>query len=244
MSILQKSSYLLMCIAVISCGGGGDGGGGGGGKVIQVGNNLDFAPTSTVTCQDGFPVQINATFPQPFTSQGAPSCMLITFFNGASGGVPGTVVSANIRIGPVTGPMRFVKARILYQSATGQACCSVQQYGPIFTPQANAITTVDLNFQMTEDHVPAPTDPTIVANDLVALEVLAPDVPIPGVWVNNGGADFSLPNYLYLPAMTTRGINAPTQNLRSDGSYSGFLPSFNLNYRAANGSSSVTGPEE
>ncbi|MEO8294387.1 MAG: hypothetical protein ABI613_02650 [Gemmatimonadota bacterium] len=240
---INRLLAVASCLALVSCGGG-DGGNGGNGQVVQVGNNLDFAPTSNVTCADGFPVQINATFPQPFTSQGAPSCLLISFFNGSGVSSPGTVVSANIRIGPVTGPMRFVKARILYQSATGQACCSVQQYGPIFTPQANAITTVDLNFQMTEDHVPAPADPTIVANDLVALEVLAPDVPIPGVWTNNGGGDLTLPDYLYLPAMTTRGLNAPTQNLRSDGSYSGFLPSYNLNFRAARASSPITGPTE
>ncbi|MEO8201973.1 MAG: hypothetical protein ABI679_15685 [Gemmatimonadota bacterium] len=244
MAIARKLLSLLTLTGVVSCGSSGNGGNGGGGQVIQVGNNLDFAPTNGIACQDGFPVQINASFPQPFTGQGAPSCLLITFFNGAYTGTGGTVVSANIRIGPVTGPMRFVKARILYQSATGQACCSVQQYGPIFTPQANATTTVDLNFQMTEDHVPAPTDPTIVANDLVALEILAPDVPIPGVWTNNGGSDLGLPNYLYLPAMTTRGLNAPTQNLRSDGSFSGFLPSYNLNYRVARAGSSITSPEE
>lgn len=241
MATIRKLMSLLVLASIAACGGGlGDGGGG---RVIQVGNNLNFAPTNGVTCQDGYPVQINASFPQPFTSQGAPSCLLITFFNGAESTQEGTVVSANIRIGPVTGPMRFVKARILYQSVTGQACCSVQQYGPIFTPTANAITTVPLNFQMTEDHVPQPTDPTIVANDLVALEVLAPDVPIPGVWTNNGGSDLGLPNYLYLPAMTTRGLNAPTQNLRSDGSFSGFLPSFNLNYRVK-GSSAITEPQD
>ena len=242
MAITPKLLSLFGLAALAACGGGG--GGGGGGSIVQVGNNLDFVPTSSVTCQDGYPVQINATFPQPFTSQGAPSCMLITFFPGAYSGSEGTVVSANIRVGPVTGPMRFVKARILYQSVTGQACCSVQEYGPTFTPQANAITTVPLNFRMTEDHVPAPTDPTIVANDLVALEVLAPDVPIPGLWTNNGGSDLGLPNYLYLPAFTTRGLNAPTQNLRSDGSYSGFLPAYNLNYRLASGNSSITGPVE
>jgi len=85
-----------------------------------------------------------------------------------------------------------------------------------------------------------------VANDLIALEVLAPNVPIPGIWTNNGGADFTLPNYIYLPAMTTRGLNAPTQNLRSDGSYSGFLPSYNFDFRATGGdvvSPTVTGPE-
>lgn len=243
MNVMYKPTQagLLILASIVACGGSGDGGGG---QVIQVGNNLDFAPTNGITCQDGYPVQINGSFPQPFTLQGAPSCMLITFFAGAHPTAEGTVVSANIRVGAVTGPMRFVKARILYQNGPGQACCSVEQYGPIFTPQANAITTVNLNFQMTEDHVPAPNDPTIVANDLVALEILAPDVPLPGIWTNNGGGDLGLPNYAYFPAFTTRGLNAPTNNLRSDGSYSGFLPSFNLNYRVANGSSSISGPGE
>jgi hypothetical protein len=232
---------LLGITAISGCGGGG--GDGGGGQVVQVGNNLDFVPTNGVTCQDGYPVQINASFPQPFTMQGAPSCMLITFFPGAHPSAEGTVVSANIRVGPVTGPMRFVKARILYSNNTGQVCCSVEQYGPVFTPQANAISTVNLGFRMTEEHVPAPNDPRLVANDLVALEILAPDVPIPGVWTNNGGSDLGLPNYAYFPAFTTRGLNAPTQNLLSDGSYSGFLPAFNLNYRVAAGASSLTAPE-
>jgi hypothetical protein len=224
------AAALLVLASIGACGGGGDGGGGG--QVTQVGNNLDFVPTNGITCQDGYPVQINASFPQPFTLQGAPSCMLITFFGGAHPTAPGVVVSANIRIGAVTGPMRFVKARILYSNNTGQVCCSVEQYGPVFTPQANAITTVNLNFQMTEEHVPAPNDDRVVANDLVALEILAPDVPLPGVWTNNGGGDLGLPNY------------APTQNLLSDGSYSGFLPAFNLNYRVTGNSSPILGPSE
>ena len=242
MGITRRFLGLAAMVGTAACGGGA--GGGGGGQVIQVGDNLNFDPTNGLTCQDGFPVQINPTFPQPFTGQGAGSCLLITFFGGAVSNREGTVVSANIRIGPVTGPMRFVRARILYQSATGQACCSVQEYGPVFTPQANSITTVPLGFRMTEDHVPAPTDPTIVANDLVALEILAPDVPIPGVWTNNGGSDLGLPNYIYLPSMTQRGLNAPTQNLRSEGSYSGFLPSYNLNYRVRGNREGVTGPSE
>lgn len=242
MKTARRLLGLAAMAAIVSCGGGLDGVGGGG--VVQLGNNLDFAPTNGITCQDGYPVQINGSFPQPFTLQGAPSCMLITFFAGAHPPTDGVVVSANIRVGPVTGPMRFVKARILYSNNTGQVCCSVEQYGPVFTPQANAITTVNLGFTMREDHVPAPNDPKLVSNDLVALEVLAPAVPIPGVWTNNGGSDLGLPNYAYFPAFTTRGLNAPTQNLLSDGSYSGFLPSFNLNFRAANASSgSITGVE-
>ena len=216
-------------VVLAACGGGGDGGG----SVVQVGNNLDFAPTNTVTCSDGYPVQINPSFPQPFTGGGATSCLLITFFPGAQPNQPGTVVSANIAVGAVTGPMRFVRARILYSHNTGPVCCSVEQYGQVFTPQANAITTVNLGFPMTVEHVPPPNDQRVIAGDLVALEVLSGAVPIPGVWVNNGGAVLELPNYAYFPAFTARGLNPPTQNLHSDGSYSGFLPSYNLNYRLA-----------
>jgi hypothetical protein len=230
---------LLGIVATAACGGGGIGGG----SVVQVGDNLNFTPDNGIVCADGFPVQINASFPQPFTGGGASSCMLITFFAGSQPTAGGTVVSANIRVGPVTGPMRFVKARILYSNNTGQVCCSVEQYGPIFTPQANAITTVDLNFRMTEEHVPPPNSSRLVANDLVALEVLAANVPIPGTWPNNGGAILALPNYAYFPAFTTRGLNAPTQNLLSDGSYSGFLPAYNLNFRASSADLGITGPE-
>ena len=206
------------------------------GTAVQLGANLDgIPPTNTFACADGFPVQINAAFPQPFTSQGSPTCLLVTFFDGAQPSVPGTVVSANIRIGNITGPMRFVRARILVRNIlTGldRACCSVEEYGPVFTPAVNSIATVPLNFRMTADHIPPANDlVTIAAGDLVGLEVLAPNVPIPGNWVNNGGSVLQLPNYLWLPAMSTRsGTNGASQNLRSEGSFSGFLPSYNLNF--------------
>lgn len=235
--ILAGSGVLVLLFAC----GGGAAGQGGGGTPVQVGNNLDFVPDNGVTCQDGFPVQINASFPQPFTGQGANSCTLLTFFAGAQPTVPGTVVSANIRVGPVTGPMRFVKMRILYQNVTGPVCCSVEQFGQPFTPQANSITTVPLGFVMTEEHIPQPNDPTIVANDLVGLEVLAPNVPIPGVWTQNGGADLALPDYAWFPALSVKGVGAPSSNLHSDGSYSGFLPAYNLNYRPA-ASAGILGP--
>ena len=229
---------LALVSTAAACGGGDDGGG----ATVQVGQNLDFAPTNNVVCQDGYPVQINPSFPQPFTNQGAPSCLLLTFFPGAQPTVPGTAVNANIRVGPVTGPMRFVRMRILFQNGFGPACCSIEQYGTVFTPQANSITTVTLNFPMTEESIPPPPDPTIVANDLVALEVLAPNVPLPGIWPNNGGGVLSLPDYMWFPALSTQGVSAPSSNLRSDGSFSGFLPSFNLDFRVASGNSSITGP--
>lgn len=135
---------LALVILVTSCNGGG--------APVQVGSNLNVAPNNGLTCQDGFPIQINPTFPQPLYLQGASSCSVMTFFDGAQPSVPGTVVSANIRVGNVTGPMRFVRMRILFtntQSGYDRACCSAEQFSEVFTPTANAVTNVALNFSMT-----------------------------------------------------------------------------------------------
>ncbi len=50
---------------------------------------------------------------------------------------------------------------------------------------------------------------------------------------NNGGSDITLPDYLWLPALSARGMPTPTQNLRSEGSYSGFVPTFNVSFAVA-----------
>ena len=208
----------------------GGGGNPGGGAPVVLGPQLS-TPTNSVTCQDGYPIQTNATFPQPFYLQGAQSCLLLTFFPGAQPPGSGVVVSANIAIGAVTGPMRFVRMRILSQEVTGTACCSVEQYGEVFTPAPNQITTVPLGFTMTFDTLPGPTAGAgIITNDLIGLEILAPNVPIPGTWTRNGGGDLGLPDYIWLPALSARGMGAPTNNLRSEGSFSGFLPSYNMNF--------------
>jgi hypothetical protein len=184
-----------------------------------------LVPNNTITCADGYPVQINPSFPQPFTGAGSASCTLLTYSN-VQPTTPGIAVSANIGVGPVTGPMRFVRMRILEQEGVGPACCSAEEYGDMFTPQANAITTVPLGFFMDSG---TDVETEIRYADWIALEVLAPNVPIPGIWTNNGGADVLLPDYLWLPALSTRGP-APTANLRSEGSYSGFVPTFNLSF--------------
>ncbi len=232
----MKLARLAFAVAIMittgaaGCSGDGDGGG----ATVQLGPNLGAVPPGNlVTCADGYPVQINPGFPQPFTGQGAQSCLLVTFFPGAQPSTDGTVVSANLFVGAVTGPMRFVRARVLLQNPLGPACCSVEQFGEIFTPTPNTITTVPLGFAMTADHVPAPGDfTTIAAGDLIGLEVLSPTVPLPGNWTANGGAELALPNYAWFPALSARGLAVPTQNLRSEGSYSGFLPSYNIDFRA------------
>jgi len=229
MKLARLAFAIVLTSGFASCSGDGDGG-----ATVQLGPNLGAVPpTNVVTCADGYPVQINPSFPQPFTGQGAQSCLLVTFFAGAQPSTDGTVVSANIFVGAVTGPMRFVRARVLLQNPLGPACCSVEQFGDVFTPTPNAITTVPLGFPITADHVPAPNDTTtIAAGDLIALEILSPTVPLPGNWTANGGAELALPNYAWFPALSARGLRAPTQNLRSEGSYSGFLPSYNIDFRA------------
>lgn len=202
---------------------------GGPGPTMPLGpTDAELVPDNTGTCADGFPVQVNPTFPQPFIGGGSSSCTLLTYSNvqPTTGGV---VVSANLGIGPVTGQMRFVRMRILEQPGTGTACCSAEEYGEVFVPEANAVTTVPLNMTFEAD---TDVETGIRYADWIAIEVLEPDVPIPGNWTENGGPDLLLPDYLWLPALSTR-APAPTQNLRSEGSYSGFVPSFNILFAPA-----------
>lgn len=215
-----------------------DGGGGGNGNTLVLGDDLSNAPTSEYRCSDGYPIQINPSFPQPFNAAGAGSCTLITFLppSGTSPG-SGTAVSATIKVGATTGQMRFVKMRILFQNGVGPKCCSLEQYGDTFTPKANGTTTVPLGFAMVEDHVPPANDlTTIAANDLVALEVLSPSVPIPGYWPNNGGTVTNIANYLWLPALSSVQTPAPSNELLNySGSFSGFVPLFNIAYAPSGG---------
>jgi hypothetical protein len=184
-----------------------------------------LVPDNLSTCADGFPVQINPTFPQPFIGGGSASCTLLTY-SSLQPTSPGVAVSANIGVGPTTGQMRFVRMRIL-EEVGSTACCSAEQFGEIFTPQANGLTTVPLDFVMEQG---TDIETGIRYADWIGLEILAPDVPLPGVWTQNGGPDIALPSYLWLPSLSSRGP-APTQNLRSEGSYSGFLRSTSASSR-------------
>ncbi len=252
LQVLGAASLLVLA----ACGGDGNGGGAtnnGGTRQIQVGQNLDGQPANnTVTCADGVPAQtpqyagffIQPNAFLPFLN--SQSCTLITYFDGAQVPSSGTVVSANIKIGPVTGPMRFVRVRVLFQRNIPQdvqACCSVEQVGPTFTPQANAITTVPLNFAMTRQAIqPALAIGTTIAQDMVALEVLAPNVPIPGTWVNPPfGGNFVQANYIFWPAFTLNPNNAG-QNKKANTGFTGFMPSYNLNFVPGNVAGRIVEP--
>jgi hypothetical protein len=208
----------------------------GGGVAEVVGPVLNFPATNTLTCQDGIIVQVNPTFPQPTAFEGAGSCLYLTTSAGPAANQPvmqppraGRVTSATLRAGPVTGPMRFVRMRVLFQHGLGAACCAVEQYGEVFVPAPNADTTVPLSFPITVEPLPAQGDlDTIAANDWIGLEVLAPDVPIPGIWRRDGGQEPFLDTSVWLPALSPQGVVAPSNNLRSTGSFNGFMPAFNF----------------
>lgn len=203
------------------------------GTPVTLGSDLSNEPTSAYRCSDGYPIQTNPSFPQPFYAAGASSCTLLTFqaMTTPSPG-SGMAVSAKIRVGAVTGPMRFLKMRILFKNGVGPQCCSLEQYGDTFTPKANDMTTVPLGFDMVEDHVPAANDlDTIAKNDIIALEVLSPTVPIPGYWPANGGAVTGIANYVWLPSLTAAKTQAPSNVLLNySGSFSGFVPLFSIAY--------------
>lgn len=202
--------------------------GAGQGTPITLGADLTREPTSPVRCVDGYPIQINPSFPQPFNEAGHQSCALVNFLPPVlpSPG-PGVAVSANIRVGPKTGPMRFIRVRQLAKQGFGVQCCSLEEYGAQFTPQANTTTTVTLGFRLVQE---TDTDSGIIAADAIGLEVLSPDVPIPGYWSNNGGADVTTADYIFLPSFTEQSTPAPSNALLRPVGYSGFVTTFNVQY--------------
>lgn len=147
-------------------------------EAVTFGSDLSRAPTNTYTCGMNIP---------PFgLSSGTSSCMYFSLSPSPYAPASGTVTAVHVRVGAITGPMQVVMMRSLYQNHFGDpghpyfACCFVERYGPIFTPQPETVTTVPVELPMTEEPTPPPEDfTTNAAGDFLALSVLAPDVPIP-----------------------------------------------------------------
>ena len=175
---------------------------------VTFGADLNNAPTNTTTCGAGAP-------PLYIYDVGSPSCLYFSGAPGSSSYAPmsGTVTAVRVRVGAVTGPMQVVVMRSLYQNKAGDpghpyfACCFVESYGPVFEPQANAITTVPMSLPMTEESTPPPNDfTTNAAGDFLALSVLAPNVPVP-MFIDNQSGDSG-----FYPAPTAQTVPAPSQN--------------------------------
>jgi hypothetical protein len=122
------------------------------------------------------------------------------------------VTTVRVKVGATTGKMRVNVIRFLFRQ-TGDAAHPfsagpfLEAYGPEFTPAANAITPVPVNLSMKEDSTPALTDlSTIQVIDALALEVEAPNVPVPL---------FSAPgalSYGIYPGPTSQALAAPSPN--------------------------------
>jgi len=175
-------------------------------RAVTFGTNLGNAPNATLTCNQGVP-------PLFITGVGSQSCLWFSISPTPYAPASGTVTAVHVRVGAVTGPMQVVVMRSLYQNKAGDpghpyfACCFVERYGPVFTPQANTVTTVATSLPMTEEPTPSLEDfTTNAAGDFIALSVLAPNVPIP-VFVDNANADSG-----FYPAPTEANFPAPSPN--------------------------------
>jgi hypothetical protein len=108
----------------------------------------------------------------------------------------GTLTQVRVRVGPVTGPMKVVVLRALRQPNAppdgGAACCKLVAETQVFTPAANAITTLPVSIPVRHDLTPDPAS-GLYNFDQLALSVLAPGVPVPahdtGIYNGTGPVD-------------------------------------------------------
>ncbi len=182
----------------------------GGADAITFGADLAALPandTPNTTCAQAPP---GLVYPG-----GSVSCMWSYLGSGSSTLVapaPGVVNAVRVKVGATTGPMRVNVIRFLFRQ-TGDAAHPfsagpfLEAYGPQFTPTASTVTTVPVNLSMKVDPTPALTDlSTIQVIDALALEVLAPNVPIP--YFAAAGA-LTYPVY---PGPTSQNLPAPSPN--------------------------------
>lgn len=178
---------------------------------ITFGADLNAASNNTGTC---------ASYSQN-------SCMHYSGVPGPSFYAPGNGVITSVRVKTANvpqGPMQIVLMRSLFQNNPNVgvipdaknffACCFVQQYGPVFTPAAGGITTVQTSLPTVIDPTPAFGDFTTNARgDFLALSVLAPNVPIPANLDGVPGDPFSGSGYTaYAPAPNASTTPAPSPN--------------------------------
>jgi hypothetical protein len=172
-----------------------------------------------ITCEAGVLNQFLGAF---WPGTGRSSCLWSSVAIGSTQALTpptgGTVTTVRVRAGATTGPMQVDVVRFLTRNTATPgrpevACCFLQKYGPVFTPQANAITTVPTDLPVQEDPFPGPEDETtIAANDQLALAVLAPNVPVPVFATQNGQNDLNVLSYAWYPAPTPQEVPEPGPN--------------------------------
>jgi hypothetical protein len=96
----------------------------------------------------------------------------------------GTVTQVRVKVGPTTGPMQVVVLQALRQPPNPDpGCCQQVGQSDVFTPQANAITTIPVALPVRADQTP--DENNIYAFDILGLSILAPGVPIPAFDTGN-----------------------------------------------------------
>ncbi|MEZ5076702.1 MAG: hypothetical protein R2725_04600 [Solirubrobacterales bacterium] len=153
--------------------------------VTTFGANLNRVPDNAETCV-GPNIQLIVQ---------SPSCTVesTNLATGESGFPPigeGIVRDVRVRVGPRTGPMQIVLEEALRQDnpfeigRPNYACCTLADASPVFTPRANAITTVRVDFRVLQSIVP--DENGLYVDQHLALSVLDPTVPIPASLSSNG----------------------------------------------------------
>ena len=95
------------------------------------------------------------------------------------------VTSVQVKVGPVTGRMQLVVVRAMRQkNRLDAACCFYRARSQIFTPKANAITTVKVNLVM--EHSLNKSSNTWNFDSL-GLSVLDGNVPMPAFATGSAG---------------------------------------------------------
>jgi hypothetical protein len=118
--------------------------------------------------------------------------------------VAGTVTQVSVRVGAVTGPMQVVVMRAFrdFFSTASPICCTEVARTPPFTPTPNAVTTIATALPVRKDTLPDPINRSVTF-DMLALSVLAPNVPVPAF--DSGShdpANFAIPGaVVYHPAV-------------------------------------------
>ena len=197
------------------------------------GADLSQPANNPITCVDGWPNQIPLAIElgaPPFYNSGSSSCLWTGSSAAQTLQAPssGTVSAVRVKVGADTGAMRVVVLRTLYHNTfvighPEVACCIIQQYGPTFTPAANTITTVPTNLAMDEQTTPPEGDTEVVHFDLLGLEVLEPNVPVPAYTATNGAAEANIPDFAWFPAPGQSGVQAPSANVVPyTGDFSGY----------------------
>lgn len=101
----------------------------------------------------------------------------------------GTITALHLAVGPVTGPMQILLMQGVRDPAGDTACCAVVNATQPFTPAADQINTIPVNWGTENDLIPNPYSGDF-AFDLIAVSVLDNTTPAP-VESDPSASDFS-----------------------------------------------------